>query len=108
MNWIKKNVDIFLWGGGILFGVLVPVLALKLLPFTKAMWVGWVLVVINCCYCVWLGSYLYHHAARWWTLFVFPILFLAAAYVWMPKYTYYFAAAYLAITYLSCSTRKQD
>lgn len=106
MNWIKK-VDYYLWGGSLLFGVLLPVLGIKL-PITHAMWVGVFLVIINACFSVWLGGHLYRCQARWWTLLVFPIFFLVAAYLWLPTYTYYFALAYLAIAYLSCSLRKQD
>ncbi len=106
MKWIKK-VDYYLWGGSLLFGVLLPVLGIKL-PITHAMWVGVFLVIINACFSVWLGGHLYRCQARWCTLLVFPIFFLVAAYLWLPTYTYYFALAYLAITYLSCSLRKQD
>jgi hypothetical protein len=106
MNFTKK-FNIYLWGTAILFGVLLPLIAVKL-PLTRAMWVGLFLIVINCCYSVWLGGYLYRHTGRWWTLLVFPGLFLVAAFLFLPRYTMYFAAAYLAIVYLSCSLRKQN
>lgn len=106
MNWIKR-VDIYLWGGALLFGVVLPVWSIRL-PITHAMWVGLILVILNGIFSVWLGGHLFRRSARWWTLLIFPVIFLLAAYLWLPRYTYYFAFAYLAIVYLSCSLRKQD
>lgn len=104
---LTKKFNLYLWGTAIVFGALLPLITAKL-PLTRAMWVGLVLMVINCCYSVWLGRYLYRQAGRWWTLLVFPGVFLIAAFLFLPRYTIYFAAAYLAIVYLSCSLRKQD
>lgn len=106
MNFIKK-IDWRLWGTGLAFAFVLPILT-KMTPMSRAMWVGLVLFIINCCFSIWIGKYEYQKEGKWWELFVFPILFLLVAVIWMPHYTYYFALAYLAISYLSCSLRKAN
>lgn len=97
-----------LWGWSILFGALLPVLTHRLPFFTRVLWVEVVLLLINCLFSIWIGGYIYRHQLRWRTLFVFPVLFLLAAYFFLPHFTYYFAPAYWAISYLSWAVRQQN
>ena len=66
-----------------------------------------VLILINGIFSIWSGYWIYKHQRKWGELFIFPILYLITAYFFMPRYTYYFALAYLALAYLSWAMRQQ-
>lgn len=100
-------IDKPLWGLGILFGALLPVLTDRLPFLTRALWVELVLLLINGLFSIWIGGYIYRRHLRWVNLFIFPLIFLAAAYFYMAHFTYYFAPAYWAISYLSWALRQQ-
>lgn len=109
MNAIKKiwnQLDYQLWGLSILFGMLLPLFADKIHLIHRTWMVGLFLLIINTLFAVWLGHYLQSRNARWWTLFVFPVLFLIIAFAFLPHYTWYFALFYLGVTYLSWSMNR--
>ncbi|WP_373842171.1 hypothetical protein [Limosilactobacillus sp.] len=103
----RQIFDKWLWGLSIVFGMLVPVLTDRLPFLTRVRWVEVVLLLINGIYSIWLGRYIARKQLTGWLLLVFPILFLIAAYFFMPHYTYYLAPAYWAVSYLAYSMRQQ-
>ena len=103
----RLNFDKWLWGLGVVFGMLVPVLTHKLPFLPRVQWVEIVLLLINGIYSIWLGRYLARKEMSTWLLLVFPGLFLIAAYFFLPRYTYFLAPAYWAISYLACAMRRE-
>ena len=53
-------------------------------------------------FAIWTGFTL-QNLRRCWQAFVFPVSFLLAAHLFGPKYSLYFAPAYLAVAYLAWS-----
>lgn len=95
-----QTFDKLLWGLGVVFGILIPLLTNRL-PITLVHWVAWFLLVVNGLYSIWIGGYVARRHLKVLSLLVFPVLFLLTAYFFMPHYTYYFAPAYWAVSYLS-------
>lgn len=102
-----QAVDKLLWGLGLVFGVLLPVLTYRLPILTRVLWIELILLLVNGVFSIWIGRYIKRHQLRWATLLIFPLLFLIAAYFFMPKFAYYFAPAYWAISYLSWADWQQ-
>ena len=96
-----QTFDKLLWILGIVFGMLVPVLTDRIPMLTRVHWVVWFLLIVNGIYSVWSGVHVARRQQRVFNLLIFPLLFLLAAYFFMPHYTYYFAPAYWAVSYLS-------
>ena len=104
MNFMKKaweHLDKPLWLASILIGIVLT------LVVTRVVMVEIVLILINGIFSIWSGYWIYKHQRKWGELFIFPILYLITAYFFMPRYTYYFALAYLALAYLSWAMRQQ-
>ncbi|KEK13839.1 hypothetical protein HF82_00730 [Limosilactobacillus reuteri] len=110
MNFMKKaweHLDKPLWLASILIGLVLTLVVDKLPFLTRVVMVEIVLILINGIFSIWSGYWIYKHQRKWGELFIFPILYLITAYFFMPRYTYYFALAYLALAYLSWAMRQQ-
>lgn len=111
MVWLKElkaKTGIVMWGWSILFGIILPLLSDKGHLIHRTWMVGFVLFFVNMLFSVWLGQYIEKNRLKWWNLLVFPLLYLITSYLFMPKYTIYFALFYLGITYLSWSISAQS
>lgn len=111
MNFMKslwQNIDKQLWIGCIAIGFILTFVVTKLPFITRVTMVEFVLILINGGFSVWTGYRIFKKQGHWTELFIFPVLYLVTAYFFMPKYTYYFGPAYLAIAYLSWSLRQQN
>lgn len=109
MNAIKnfwQRIDNRLWGLSIVFGIVLPLVADKVHLIRRTWMVGFFLFIINMLFAIWLGHYLQRQGTRWWTLFVFPLLYLITAFIFLPDYTLYFALFYLGVTYLAWSMNR--
>lgn len=102
-----QTMDKLLWGLGVVLGMLVPVLTDQLSFLTRVHWVVWFLLVVNGIYSIWGGNRVAKRQLSVLNLLVFPVLFLLAAYFFMPHFTYYFAPAYWAVSYLAWASRQQ-
>lgn len=102
-----QAMDKLLWELGVVFGMLVPVLTDQLSFLTRVHWVVWFLLVVNGIYSIWIGNRVAKRQLSVLNLLVFPVLFLLAAYFFMPHFTYYFAPAYWAVSYLARASRQQ-
>lgn len=102
-----QAMDKLLWELGVVFGMLVPVLTDQLSFLTRVHWVVWFLLVVNGIYSIWVGNRVAKRQLSVLNLLVFPVLFLLAAYFFMPHFTYYFAPAYWAVSYLAWASRQQ-
>lgn len=110
MDWLKKvgtKTNITVWGWSIFFGVILPLLSDKNHLVRRVWMVGFVLLLVNMLFSIWLGRYLEKKDLKWGNLFIFPLLYLIISYEFMPKYTVYFALFYLGVVYLSWSISKQ-
>lgn len=111
MRSIKKTwqaTDKLFWSMGICFGIILPVLTIKLSFLSRVVWIGLILLLVNGGFSIWFGGYIYRKQMRWVSLFVFPLFFLLAAYFFMPRYAWYLAPAYWALSYLSWALRQQE
>lgn len=102
-----ERLDKTLWLASILIGIVLTLVVDKLPFVTRVVMVEIVLILINGIFSIWSGYWIYKHQRKWGELFIFPILYLITAYFFMPRYTYYFALAYLALAYLSWAMRQQ-
>lgn len=110
MDWLKKvenSKSIAVWGFGILFGIILPLFSDKFRLIHRVWMVGFFLFLVNMLFSIWLGQYIKKNGLRWWNLLVFPVLYLFISYVFMPRYTVYFALFYLGVTYLAWSISSQ-
>lgn len=111
MDWLKKvkgKNNIVVWGAGIIFGVILPLFSDKAHLIHRVWMVGFFLFLVNMLFSVWLGQYIKKNSLKWWNLFVFPVLYLIISFLFMPKYTIYFALFYLGVTYLAWSISSQN
>lgn len=111
MDWLKKvesNKSIAVWGFEILFGIILPLFSDKFRLIHRVWMVGFFLFLVNMLFSIWLGQYIKRSGLKWWNLLVFPVLYLLVSYVFMPKYTVYFALFYLGVTYLAWSISSQS
>lgn len=105
MKELSKKTDVLLWGSCLVWGILGTWLFAKL-PFISRVTMMWLdLVVINGGFTIWIGRHVATHGKAW-QLFIFPIVFLLSGYFFTPRYMWYFALIYLAISYLSWSMSK--
>lgn len=110
MDFMKKawaHLDKKLWISSILVGIVLTLVVDKLPFVTRVVMVELVLILINGLFSIWTGYWIYKHQRNWGELFIFPILYFITAYLFMPRYTYYFALAYLALAYLSWAMHQQ-
>ena len=110
MDFMKKawaRLDKKLWISSILVGIVLTLVVDKLPFVTRVAMVELVLILINGLFSIWTGYWIYKHQQNWGELFIFPILYFITAYFFMPRYTYYFALAYLALAYLSWAMHQQ-
>lgn len=111
MDWLKRvgrKSNIVVWELGLVFGIIIPLLSDKLRLIRRVWMVGFFLFLINMLFSIWLGQYIKKNGLKWWNLLVFPLLYLVISYLFMPKYTVYFALFYLGVTYLAWSISSQD
>lgn len=97
-----QRADRRLWVLSILVGFGLTWLV-NVLPFIDkvARFVIFYLVIYGA-FAIWTGLALTKEP-RCWRAFIFPVCFLVAAYLFGPRYSLYFAPAYLAIAYLAWS-----
>ncbi|MBD5806565.1 hypothetical protein EAI26_09285 [Lactobacillus sp. 0.1XD8-4] len=110
MNFMKKawqRLDKQLWLSSILVGMVLTLIIDKLPFVTRVAMVELILILVNGLFSIWTGYWIYKHQGKWLELFIFPFFYFITAYFFMPRYTYYFALAYLALAYLSWSLRQQ-
>lgn len=105
LNLVWQKSDKVLWLSSILIGVILTLVADKLPFISRVMMVEYVLILINCLFSIWSGLRIRQNHNHWGMLLIFPVLYLITAYFVLPKYTYYFALVYLAISYLAWSMR---
>lgn len=104
--WEKTDKQLWAWSIGI--GLLLTLIADKLPFIHRVTMVEVFLILINGIFSIWTGYRIHKQQGAWGELFIFPVFYFIAAYFFMPKYTYYFALAYLALAYLSWSLRQQN
>ncbi len=103
-----QTLDKSLFGWSIIIGIVLTALG-EYAPFIhRVTSVILLLILINGGYAIYSGIRITKQRLGWWKLFVFPVCYLIGAYLYLPKYTYYFALVYLGVAYLSYSMTKQQ
>ncbi|MEK1322545.1 MAG: hypothetical protein ACFWUH_02415 [Limosilactobacillus fermentum] len=97
-----QRADRRLWVLSILIGFVVTWLV-NIVPFiNKVERFAVFYLLLYGAFAIWTGFNL-QNRRRCWQAFVFPVSFLLAAHLFGPKYSLYFAPAYLAVAYLAWS-----
>ncbi|MCD2255797.1 hypothetical protein ACNAN0_06505 [Agrilactobacillus fermenti] len=84
----------------LILAVVVPILC-TLLHVPKAVRILWLFLVIDTLFCIWVGYDIQRTNQRWWSMLIFPIIFLIFAFFKYNDYVYWLSAFYLGITYLT-------
>lgn len=94
-NWITSPMGLVL---SITMGccLILPLLSHGL-KISVAHRVVWLFLVINSLANVVIGYYLAKVQAKWWYLFVFPLVFMLSVLLYFAKYNYFLAPAYLLL-----------
>ncbi|MBB1062794.1 hypothetical protein [Limosilactobacillus fastidiosus] len=111
MDWLKKvesKTWVVVWGWSIFFGIILPLFSDKIYLIHRVWMVGLFLFFINMLFSIWIGQYIEKHNLKWWNMLIFPILYFIISYLFMPRYTIYFALFYLGVTYLAWSINSQS
>lgn len=105
MKAFKSKIDWKIWGASLLLGLLLTASFAKL-PFISRVTMMWLdLILINGGFCIWVGRY-FQKERRAWCLLIFPVIYLIGAYLFTPRYMWYFALIYLGISYLAWSMKR--
>lgn len=105
---LGKQFDWWLWCWAIGLGLVLTAI-IEYAPFVhRASSVLVVLIIINGAYCIYQGIKTAKQKLGRWRLLVFPIGYFIGAYLFLPRYTYYFGLIYLCVSYLSYAMTNEN
>jgi len=99
MNILKKLGWPY-WVVGIVMGLLIPAL-MQVIDVSAVVRFGGLLLVINSGIAITIGRVVARRKQPRWWLFIWPVLYVLGAYLFLPQYTQYFALVYLCLSYVT-------